>query len=107
MYLNNSGQRLCRLLSTFETESLVELFLQTRHRITFGRKIPNVAHILVFGCKCWYTLPKAKVKKLDARGKAAIFVGYAENAKAYKLIELDTGKAVSYTHLTLPTIYSV
>lgn len=42
----------------------------------------------------WYTLPKEKVTKWDARGKCAIIVGYAENSKAYKLIDLRTALVV-------------
>ncbi len=55
---------------------------------------PDVSYFRVFGCKCWYTVPKAEVQKLDPRGKVAIFVGYAENSKAYKLIDFETGKVV-------------
>ena len=66
---------------------------KTAHHF-WKKDTPTVAHLRVFGCKCWYTLPKAKVKKLDARGKPAIFVGYAETSKAYKLIDVETGKVV-------------
>ena len=55
---------------------------------------PNVGHLRVFGCKCWYTLPLGSVRKLDIRGKPAVFVGYAEWCKAYKLIDQETGKVV-------------
>ena len=65
----------------------------TPHHI-WMKKTPTVAHLRVFGCKCWYTIPNEKVKKLDVRGKSAIFVGYAENSKAYKLIDKETVKVV-------------
>ena len=55
---------------------------------------PSIGHLRIFGCKCCYTVPKVKVQKLDARGRPAIFVGYAENSKAYKLIDLENGKVV-------------
>ncbi len=65
----------------------------TPHHI-WKSAVPNVSHFRVFGCKCWYTVPKSEVQKLDPRGKVAIFVGYAENSKAYKLIDFETQKVV-------------
>ena len=55
---------------------------------------PDVSYFRVFGCKCWYTVPKFEVQKLDPRGRVAIFVGYAENSKAYKVIDFETRKVV-------------
>ena len=65
----------------------------TPHHI-WKKSTPTVSHLRVFGCKCWYTLPSAKVKKLDARANSAIFVGYAEHSKAYKIIDIESGKVV-------------
>ena len=56
--------------------------------------MPDVSYFRTFGCKCWYTLPMSQVQKLDPRGNVAIFVGYAETSKAYKLIDLETHKVV-------------
>jgi len=39
-------------------------------------------------------LPKQRVRKLDARGNLAIFVGIAEQSKAYKLIDVATQEVV-------------
>jgi hypothetical protein len=58
------------------------------------RDSPSLSHVRVFGCKCWYAVPKSRTQKLDARAKPAIFVGYAENSKAYKLIDLETRSVV-------------
>jgi GAG-pre-integrase domain len=38
----------------------------TPHEICTGKK-PDVGHLRVFGSKCWYTVPKESVKKLDDR----------------------------------------
>ncbi len=46
----------------------------------------------VFGSKCWYVLPKKQVKKLDARAREGMFVGYSENSKGYKVWDAITGK---------------
>ena len=71
----------------------------TPHHI-WMKKTPTVAHLRVFGCKCWYTIPNEKVKKLDVRRKSAISVGYAENSKAYELIDKETGKIVGSRDVT-------
>jgi len=65
----------------------------TPHHIWHNRS-PSVKHLRVFGCKCWYTLPKAAVQKLDARGRPAIFVGYADTSKAYRVIDAETRKMI-------------
>ena len=42
-----------------------------RHNITpYHRWIgeaPNISHLRVFGCNCWFVTPKSKMKKLDTR----------------------------------------
>ena len=65
----------------------------TPHLI-WKNSIPDVSYFRVFGCKCWYTIPRSKVQKLGPRGKVAIFVGYAETSKAFKLIDLETYEVV-------------
>ena len=65
----------------------------TPHHKWMG-KAPDVGHIRVFGSKCWYTLPKVKVRKLDARAREALFLGYAESSKAYKLWDGELRKVV-------------
>ena len=65
----------------------------TPHHKWMG-KPPNLSYIRVFGSKCWYTLPKVKVKKLDPRARDALFLGYAESSKAYKLWDGELQKIV-------------
>ncbi len=48
-------------------------------------KAPDLSYLRVFGSKCWYVVPKSKLKKLDARSKMAIMVGYSSHSKGYKL----------------------
>lgn len=55
---------------------------------------PIMTHMRVFGSQCWYTVPKQKLQKLDSRSCPAIFVGYAEQSKAFKLIDLESKKVV-------------
>ena len=46
---------------------------------------PDLSHMRVFGSKCWYVTPKAKLKKLDPRAQEAMMVGYSKQNKGYKL----------------------
>jgi len=66
---------------------------KTPHHIWNG-KTPALGHLRVFGSVCWYLLPKQNVKKLDARSTSAIFIGYSESSKAYKLLNLNTNKVI-------------
>ena len=65
----------------------------TPYEIMFGRK-PNLAHVRVFGSRCWYYLGMQKVDKLDKRAREAIMVGYARGPRGYKLWDLADGKVV-------------
>ena len=55
---------------------------------------PEVSHLRVFGCRCWYKVPSSKVKKLDARAREALFLGYAESSKAYNVWDDDLSKVI-------------
>lgn len=54
-----------------------------------GRK-PTLKHLKVFGCKAIVQIPKEKRKKLDAKGKELLFVGYSDKSKAYRFIDPKT-----------------
>ena len=57
-------------------------------------KAPSLSHVRVFGSKGWYILPKQKVRKLDPRAQEAVFLGYAESSKVYKLWDGELRKIV-------------
>ena len=65
----------------------------TPYHIWFG-KAPDLSHMRVFGSQCWYVLPKKDVKKLDARTREALMMGYSSQSKGYKLWDGDAGKFV-------------
>jgi hypothetical protein len=65
----------------------------TPHEIWIGKK-PDVGHLRVFGSKCWYTIPKENIKKLDDRTSEAIMIGYPKNTKGYKLWDFKTQKVI-------------
>ena len=66
---------------------------ETPHHRWYG-SAPNLSHLRVFGAQCWYVLPKHKVKKLDARTRPALMMGYAAQSKAYKLYDAELRRMV-------------
>ncbi|GKC83112.1 retrovirus-related pol polyprotein from transposon TNT 1-94, partial [Tanacetum coccineum] len=54
-----------------------------------GRK-PNLDYVRVWGCVAYYRTPDPKRSKLRARGIRSLFVGYAKNSKAYRLLDERT-----------------
>ena len=65
----------------------------TSYHIWFG-KAPDLSHMRVFASQCWYVLPKKDVKKLDARTREALMMGYSSQSKGYKLWDGIAGKFV-------------
>ncbi|GJZ98344.1 retrovirus-related pol polyprotein from transposon TNT 1-94, partial [Tanacetum coccineum] len=55
-----------------------------------GRK-PNLDYLRVWGCLAYYRTPEPKRSKLGARGIKSVFVGYAKNSKAYRLLNENSG----------------
>ncbi len=53
-------------------------------------KPPNLSHIRVFGCKCWFVIPKIHANKLDPRCKSGIMIGYSTQSKGYKIWDLES-----------------
>jgi len=49
-------------------------------------RAPTVGHLKVFGCVA-YTRRLSQLRKLDDRGEAGVFIGYAEGAKAYRVFD--------------------
>ena len=50
----------------------------------------NVSHLRVFGSKDWARIPLDKRKAFQARSSKCILLGYAEDTKYYKLMEVST-----------------
>ena len=51
---------------------------------------PNVSHLRVFGSKYCARIPLDKRKDFQDQSSECILLGYVEDAKAYKLMEVDT-----------------
>lgn len=61
---------------------------------------PSLANMRTFGCKAWTLIRNPdKRNKLEPKGHACIFIGYAENMKAYKLWNLVDKKVMLSAHV--------
>ena len=65
----------------------------TPYECWFGYK-PDLSNLKVFGCICYYHIPDKQRKKLDPKARKAVFVGYPDNVKGYKIMDIDTWKFV-------------
>ena len=62
------------------------------HELYFGTK-PNLRHLRVFGSIAYVHVPKEKRRKLDAKAKKCILVGYSDEQKGYKCYNPRTKQA--------------
>ena len=53
---------------------------------------PDVSHLRFFGSKSWSKIPIDKRKAFQAQSRKCILLGYAEDAKPYKLMVVATRK---------------
>lgn len=52
-------------------------------------QIPSVSHMRPFGCLCYIHVPDALRKKLDPKSRRGLFMGYADNSKAYRVWDIE------------------
>lgn len=57
-------------------------------------KPPDFSYLRVFGSRCFYVTPKTKKKKLDARARPGIMLGYPSQSKGYKIWDVDSKKMI-------------
>ena len=65
----------------------------TPHHRWIG-EAPNVSHLRVFGCRCWFVTPKTELKKQDSRSKEGLIMGYSTQSKGYKIWDIESSKLV-------------
>ena len=53
---------------------------------------PDVSHFRIFGSRAWDRIPLDKRRDLEPQFKECLFVGYSEDSKGYKLINMITQK---------------
>ena len=63
---------------------------KTPYELLIGRK-PNVKYFRVFSCKCFILNKKSWLAKFEPRTYEGIFVGYASNSHAYRVLNKSTG----------------
>ena len=66
----------------------------TPYEIWFGKK-PNVSHLRVFGCNGYVDIPKEDRKKLDAKSKECILLGYAGRCHGYRMYDPISRKIIT------------
>ena len=59
---------------------------KTPYEALYGEK-PKVGHLRVFGCTAYPHIPKDERRKLDAKTRKCIFLGYSSNRKGYRLYD--------------------
>ncbi len=52
---------------------------------------PDISNLRVFGCVAYMHVPNSQRKKLDAKARRTIFIGYPPGVKGYKLYDLEKG----------------
>src|SRR4051812_47970303 len=63
---------------------------KTPYELLIGKK-PNVKCFRVFGCKCFILNKKTRLAKFKAKTYEGIFVGYASNSHAYRVLNKSMG----------------
>ena len=69
------------------------LYLKIPFELLYGYK-PEVGHLRVFGSKVFSHIPKDEKRKLDAKSIKCTFLGYYDDHKAYKLLDLNSHKLI-------------
>ena len=62
---------------------------KTPDEILTGNK-PNLKYFWVFGCKCFILKKGVRLSKFEPRAQEGIFVGYATNSHAYRVLNKST-----------------
>ena len=52
--------------------------------------MPLLSYFRPFGCSCYILREGERVDKFDAKGDLGIFIGYAPQSKAYRVVNLRT-----------------
>ncbi|KAG6440963.1 hypothetical protein O3G_MSEX001602 [Manduca sexta] len=56
---------------------------------------PDLSHMKIFGCKAMVLIPKECRRKLDAKSRELIFVGYCDGIKGYRFMDPKTKKVIT------------
>ncbi len=56
------------------------------------RKKPDISHLRILGCKCYVHIPNNNRRKLDQKSYEAIFIGYPDGIKGYKVYDMEKNR---------------
>jgi len=70
----------------------------TPYELFKGRK-PNVAHLKIFGCKCFVLNNGKKLGKFDSKADETIFLGYSLTSKTYRVFNRRTFNVEEFMHV--------
>lgn len=65
----------------------------TPYECLFKQK-PDVVNLTVFGCEAFAQIPEKQRKKFDEKSRKAVFIGYPEGTKGYKLYDPSSRKFI-------------
>lgn len=70
----------------------------TPHHALFG-SAPVYDHLRVFGCACYPNLSATAAHKLAPRSALCIFLGYSDNHKGYRCLDLASNRVIISRHV--------
>jgi hypothetical protein len=78
------------------TRSKVDLSKGATPEEVWSRSKVDLSHLHAFGCRAYALTPENQRKKIDAKSKPYIMVGYCKYSKGYKLADpLQPGKVIT------------
>ncbi|WVZ82501.1 hypothetical protein U9M48_029756 [Paspalum notatum var. saurae] len=72
--------------------------LRTPYQVLFG-ETPDYSHLKVFGCLCYPNLSSTMAHKLAPRSVPCAFLGYPQEHKGYRCLNLHTRKVITSRHV--------
>ncbi|GKB40324.1 zinc finger, CCHC-type containing protein [Tanacetum coccineum] len=61
----------------------------------WNQRTPKLDYLRIWGCRDIVRLPESKKRKLGDKGIECIFLGYAQNSKAYRFIIVEPNDLIS------------
>jgi hypothetical protein len=61
----------------------------------WNKRPPTLNYLRIWGCQAIVRLPESKKRKLGDKGIECIFLGYAQNSKAYKFKLIEPNELIS------------
>lgn len=74
------------------------LHLDTPYQALF-HQVPDYTHLRTFGCLCFPNLTSTTQHKLSPRSTPCLFLGYSQEHKGYRCLDLSTKKIIISRHV--------